>query len=100
MMVTPSYAARTKMLKNSGWIVEDLPEAKQIISQGIYDNAPKIIAEIKEVLNPISDLEKELTEKEIDLNLGDQSEEIDLLEIKVVSEVTNPRVRQKGSKNK
>lgn len=104
MMVTPAYAARAKMLKNSGWVVEDLPEANQ------YDPTPIMTSELLkmkeegEILvsytKPTEYLNEPLAEKEIDLNLGDQSEEIDLLEVKLAPEATKPRGRQKGSKNK
>ncbi|MES2829673.1 MAG: hypothetical protein V4687_16040 [Bacteroidota bacterium] len=100
MMVTPAYAARTKMLKNSGWVVEDLPEKKQIVPQEIYDNAPKILAEIKEILNPIDTFDEALTEKETGLSLDDQPQEtIDLWEVK---EELKPKTRgrQPGTKNK
>lgn len=47
MMVKPEYAARTKMLNNSGWVVEDLKESKLLESKPILQ--PVIEVGVEEV---------------------------------------------------
>lgn len=97
MMVTPAYAARTKMLKNSGWVVEDLPEVKEIVSESAK-GATFEKAEIGQIIKDTFD--EALTEKETGLSLDDQLEEtVDLLEVK---EDPKPKTRgrQPGTKNK
>lgn len=81
MMVTPAYAARTKMLKNSGWVVENLPEVKNTLA------------------NPIIEVGIEKDGNEIDL-LSKDSENLPLShQIKIEVE-TKKRGRQPGSTNK
>ena len=101
MMVTPAYAARTKMLKNSGWVVEDLPEVKEILSESAKGAAFEK-AELGKIIKGTFEehLEEVLIEKSIDISLENQSEEVDLLEVKEENQAPKPRGRQKGSKNK
>lgn len=90
MMVTPAYASRTKMLKNSGWVVEDLPETKM----------DKAVAILKE--HPLPDLlkvdEKEETVEDNENYLIESSIDFEKEEPKV--EEQKRRGRQPGSTNK
>lgn len=95
-MVTPAFASRTKMLKNSGWIVENLPEIKGGVSE-------KLIVKNDQSEKPDT-FDEALTEKETWLSLDEQPEDDNIpLSAKVSQEEVNEpkkRGRQPGSKNK
>lgn len=89
MMVTPAYAARTKMLKNSGWVVEDLPETKDIVSE----SAKGATFEKSEIVEIIKDtFDEALTEKEAGLALDQQQPKEDPEEITEESQEDNQTV--------
>lgn len=98
MMVTPAYAARTKMLKNSGWVVEDLPDVKIEAKDNSTnpDDAKSDVFDLKDQPVITGSFDEALTEKETGLSLDDQQEEtIDLLEVK-----EEPKTRGRKPKNK
>lgn len=86
LMVTPAYAARTKMLKNSGWVVEDLPEQKTTIIEYSSKDADSF--------------DEALTEKETGLTLDQQQPQEENQEVKTVEPTARRRGRQPGSTNK
>lgn len=130
LMVKPEYAARTKMLKNSGWVVEDLPENKQEIKPDellefpldeehlIQDGEDEFSDQPLNLGNQIDTFDEALTEKETGLTIDQQQQKedaqqvaeeskeenqtVDILnqEVKATEPTPRKRGRQPGSTNK
>ncbi len=105
-MVTLDYATKwSKMLKNSGWVIEDLPEVKGGVSDVVIIKNDEPNLELpEEQLIDKDTFDEALTEKETGLTLDEQQpkeeETVDLLGVREEPITPKRRGRQPGSTNK